>query len=91
MSTKERLAQALKAENAPEWMVRNAERGHYDDFESELDTPIVQLVRDCQICALKEFEKRVKDGEFDASKEESDAWFEREGKHLFKKENGKWN
>jgi len=82
MKTKERLTQALAESSAPEWMIKNAINGQYDDFESQHPTPISLLVADCRANGLDAIAARAIDGDFDASKEESDAWFESEGKDL---------
>lgn len=82
MTTKDRLAQALREAHAPDDMVLKAVGGYYDDYESPLATPIMQLARDCNEHRLWHLEKRVKAGEFDGTREESEAWYEREGKHL---------
>lgn len=82
MSTKERLARELETNNAPDWMIENARNGQYDDFESLSPTPIVQLVRDCTRAGLGSLAERAKEGEFDATKEEANAWYEHEGKDL---------
>lgn len=81
-STKERLAEALTQASAPAAMIQRARHGDYDDYESELGTPIVQLVRDCQAAGLPALAQRAINGEFDGTKEEADAWFAREGRHL---------
>lgn len=83
MTTKERLAAALIEANAPQSMVQKARVGYYDDFESTIATPIVALVHDCRAAGLNDLAARAVGGDFDASKEESEAWFEREGKELF--------
>ncbi len=82
MSTKERLAAELEKANAPKEMIHAARAGSYDDFESNSATPIVDLVHDCQQFGLHEFAQRAMNGEFDATKEEAEAWYEREGKDL---------
>ena len=82
MSTKERLAKALSDANAPEWMVKNARNGQYDDFESSVPNPIMTLVNDCRGAGLESIAKQAINGDFDATKEESDAWYEREGKEV---------
>ena len=82
--TSERLAQVLHAEGLFH-METKARYGYYDDFKSPLETPIVQLVRDLQAAGKDALAKRAMDGEFDATKEESEAWFAREGKNLLKK------
>jgi hypothetical protein len=79
-STKQRLAEALKQANAPLAMYENALRGVYDDYESENDLPIHELVRDARMFGLHDIAKRAMDGEFDGTKEEAEAWFE--GKRL---------
>ena len=82
MSTKNRLAQALREARAPSQMIDRALLGEYDDFESNSATPIMRLVRDCQVNGLNDLAKRAMDGEFDATKEEAEAWFKREGRNL---------
>lgn len=84
MKTKEKLAKDLKEANAPKWMVNNAESGYYDDFESDIAMPIVQLVNDCHNNGLEDIETKAKNGDYDSTKEESEAWFNREGKDLLK-------
>lgn len=82
MKTKEKLASALTVANAPLAMIEDALKGKYDDFESDSPTPIVDLVKDCKMFGLEDMAKRAMNGEFDGTKEESQAWFEREGKDL---------
>lgn len=82
MKTKEKLAKALNDANAPDWIIKNAQNGHYDDFESQVANPIMTLVNDCRSANLESIAQRAMDGEFDATKEESDAWYEREGKDI---------
>ena len=81
-STKERLVEALRWAGAPQDMVQKAGQGYYDDYESEIATPIIQLVKDCHAAGLPALAQRAINGEFDGSREEADAWFAREGKHL---------
>lgn len=80
MKTTEKLAIALRDVGAPPEMITHAERGYYDDFQSELPSPIVQLVNDCRKNGLDD----IANGDFDATQEESEAWFQREGKDLLK-------
>ena len=84
MSTKENLTTALTEANAPDWLIKNASNGHYDDFESEITSPITTLVDDCRRAGLNEIAKRAINGEFDATAEESEAWIQCEGKEIFK-------
>ena len=82
-----KLARALsEIPGVPEAMIDRARTGYYHDYLSPLATPEVQLVADLRELAarpatprnsrslLREMAKRVFGGEFDASKEESDAW-----------------
>lgn len=82
MSTKDRLADDLHAANAPADMVIRARSGHYDDYDSPLATPIVALVKDCRRHGLYRIARLAKEGHYDATKEESEAWYGREGKRL---------
>jgi hypothetical protein len=82
-----KLARALKAiPGVPPEMIARARDGYYHDFLSPLDLPEVQLVADLRELAdraatprnsrplLRALAKAVIDGQFDASKEESDEW-----------------
>jgi hypothetical protein len=80
MSTKAKLAKALSDAHAPPWMIKKAIDGGYDDFESESATPIMDLVNDLtqhgfDSPALTKVADDAKAGTFDATKEESDAWW----------------
>jgi hypothetical protein len=79
--TKMRLARVLR-EYGLHQLAEQAEFGRYDDFESESATPIFDLVRDLRARGFAKLAKRAMNGEWDATKEESDAWMEREGKRL---------
>lgn len=82
-----KLAEALKQEGAPKWMIVNAQSGLYDDFKSVLAMPLHQLVNDAREAGLSEsFVGRViNDGEFDAQEWESDDWEKsEEGQAIFK-------
>jgi hypothetical protein len=82
-----KLAQALSAiPGVPREMIQRAVDGYYHDYLSPLAFPEMQLVADLRELAsapatprdsrplLREMSQRVIDGEFDATKEESDAW-----------------
>lgn len=73
MTTADNLAEALAEANAPVTMVAKARRGYYD-YRSPLAFPILQLVTDCREAGLTIIANRAINGEFDATKEESDAW-----------------
>jgi hypothetical protein len=85
-----KLARALRAVPDPgvaESMIARAERGYYHDYLSPLALPELALVAELRAIAnhpsrngtrsrlvLLDIAQRVIDGEFDASKAESDAW-----------------
>jgi len=68
------LAGELQAAGAPLGMIAKARAGYYDDYKSPLATPIMQLVRDLSAAGLPELMARATRGDFDANKEEADAW-----------------
>lgn len=74
--TKDILAAALTEAGLTE-MAAKAATGYYHDFLSPLDFPELTLAADLArvgtVEAL-ELRNRVIDGDFDASKEESEAW-----------------
>lgn len=86
--TKDMLAAALRAADLPA-MADQAATGFYHDFLSPLDIPEMQLLHDLAKVgtpAAIALRNRVMDGEFDASKEESDAWAASpEGQATFRK------
>lgn len=97
MNSKEKLAQALEealvkykgetviADNITRRinkMIILAKDGYYSDYDSPLTTPCIQLVKDLDALGLTELSAKARDGEFDATEEESDAWYEREGRKL---------
>lgn len=81
--TKEKLAQVLHAEGMFE-MEKAARAGRYDDFEGESATPIVDLVNDLVAAGRRDLAKRAQQGEWDGTKEEGEAWYQREGKDLLR-------
>lgn len=85
--TKVRLAEAMsEIRGMPPFMLQRAIDGYYHDFESPLPFPEMQLVSDLRGMAslpttgpkakqaLNALARRVINGEFDASRAESDAW-----------------
>lgn len=82
MSTKEKLVAALTEAGAPESVINKARVGYYDDFESTIATPIMSLVSDLQAAGLNELAARAMNGDFDSTKEEAEAWYQREGKDV---------
>lgn len=76
MHTKEKLAQVLEAAEVPSTLVRNARMGTYDDYESPLEMPKHQLIRDLGRAGYPDLVLRVQQGEFDNTQAEGDAWLE---------------
>jgi hypothetical protein len=85
--TTAKLARALEAiPGVPAEMIERARTGFYHDFLSPLDFPEIQLVTDLRELAdrpatprnsrplLRALAEAVKNGEYDASKAESDEW-----------------
>jgi hypothetical protein len=72
--TAEYLAAALRSAGAPDDMIDKARDGYYDDYRSPLATPITQLVGDAVSFGLAEIAERARRGDFDATREEADAW-----------------
>jgi hypothetical protein len=82
MHTKDMLAAALR-EVGLDRMAERAATGHYHDYLSPLDFPELTLLDELTAEAGRRLEtkgaimalrRRVMSGEFDATKEESDAW-----------------
>lgn len=83
MHTKDKLAAELNKAGLGK-MALLAAQGYYHDFLSPLATPCLQLAADLAAAGTPEalaLRARHLNGEFDASKEEGDEWFEREGRH----------
>ena len=72
--TTERLAKALAAAGAPFDMIQKAKDGYYDDYKSSIAMPEVQLLTDARALGLDTIGQGVLNGEWDATKEESDEW-----------------
>lgn len=83
MSTKEKLAKAMEDAGCPESLIARARGGEFDDFESPSATPIIRLVRALSELGYTPLATRAMNGEFDATREEAEAWYEREGKEIF--------
>jgi hypothetical protein len=79
--TSQKIADALSAEAvAPEHeerrqiMIRGALMDHYHDMFGHGPTPITELHSHCMAIGLTALAARVRDGEFDPTPEESEAW-----------------
>lgn len=76
MHTKDILADELRKAGLKK-MADKAAAGHYHDFLSHLPDPAMQLLKDltkADTPAAKSLKARHMNGEFDATKEESDEW-----------------
>jgi hypothetical protein len=73
-ATARKLARILGKAGCPPEMVRRAREGYYDDFRSELTYPITQLFKDLIEAGQPELADRAKQGEFDGTREEAQAW-----------------
>ena len=83
MRTREKLAAELRKvaaiaspENAAKYetFAKRAETGEFDDYADTYVCPITQLHGELSAAGFTKFAARVADGEFDATKEESDEW-----------------
>lgn len=83
MHTKDKLAAELHKAGLHDMAMR-AGQGYYHDYLSPLATPCIQLAADLAAVgtpAAMALRERHLEGEFDASREEGEEWFQREGKH----------
>lgn len=83
MRTRDRLAAELRkvatvasADNAAKYeaFAKRAETGEFDDYADTYVCPITQLHSELTAAGFTKFAARVANGEFDATKEESDEW-----------------
>lgn len=83
MKTREKLASELRAvaakaspDNAAKYeaFAKRAETGEFDDYADTYACPITQLYSELTASGFTKFAARVANGEFDATKEESDEW-----------------
>jgi hypothetical protein len=57
-----------------EAFAKRAETGEFDDYAETYVCPITQLFQELTAAGFSKFAARVANGEFDATKEESDEW-----------------
>lgn len=83
MRTRDKLAAEIRkisaiapAPNAARYeaFAKRAETGEFDDYADTYVCPITQLYSELTAAGFTKFAARVADGEFDATKEESDEW-----------------
>ncbi len=67
---------AATPENAAKYeaFAKRAETGEFDDYADTYVCPITQLHNELYAAGFRKFAERVANGEFDATKEESDEW-----------------
>lgn len=76
-ATADRLATAIReiaTEDRHHRLAERAERGEFADYADTHVCPITELHRLCRQYGLHALADRVANGDFDASKEESDEW-----------------
>lgn len=86
--TRTRLAQAIQraayAKRGARWSLRVwwliilAWAGYYDEYDSEIATPILNLVYALRAVGFTALAERALEGEFDANENEVLAWMRRE-------------
>jgi hypothetical protein len=76
------LVEDLQAAKAPQFMLRKARDGQYNDYLSESPHPIIDLVRDATIWNLRQIAEQARAGKYDGTRAESEAWFQREGRDM---------
>lgn len=82
MRTRDKLAAELRKVGAVsaqhsaqyEAFAKRAETGEFDDYADTYVCPITQLHSELSAAGFTKFAARVANGEFDATKEESDEW-----------------
>lgn len=83
MRTRDKLAAELRAVAAKasqanavkyEAFAKRAETGEFDDYADTYVCPVTQLYSELTAAGFIRFAARVANGEFDATKEESDEW-----------------
>jgi len=79
MKTKEKLVIDLLNAQAPVTMIEAARDGAYDDCETDSATPINDLINDALSAGLGVIVAGALRGDYDATREEWDEWFKREG------------
>jgi hypothetical protein len=71
-----RIAEQASPTNADQYeaFAKRAETGEFDDYADTYVCPITQLYSELKSAGFIKFAARVANGEFDATKEESDEW-----------------
>ena len=71
-----KIAAVAKPDKAAKYeaFAKRAETGEFDDYADTYACPITQLHAELSRAGFTKFAARVANGEFDATKEESDEW-----------------
>lgn len=71
-----KIAEMASPANAPKYaaFAKRAETGEFDDYADTYVCPITQLYSELLAAGFTKFASRVANGEFDATKAESDEW-----------------
>lgn len=71
-----KVAAQASAENAAKYeaFAKRAETGEFDDYAGTYACPVTQLYAELTAAGFTKFAARVANGEFDATKAESDEW-----------------
>lgn len=84
-STKKLVAELEKCNlQGIDKIIDRAKKNYYHDYKSSLTAPQVQLYEDLMQIGAVEIANKVMQGEFDATRIESDEWMQSEGKDLLK-------
>lgn len=72
-----KVAERASPENAAKYesFAKRAETGEFDDYADTYDCPVTQLHNELVAAGFTKFASRVANGEFDATREESDEWW----------------
>lgn len=74
MRSTDKLVIALETFRASPEFIARARADYYHDYKGQHACPITQLVADARKAGLPEIASRAINGDFDATKEESDEW-----------------
>ena len=84
LSSKERLVEALREDQAPIWIINAAREGHFDDFDTWSAHPIMDLIETCKANGLRDIAARAQEGEFNSTLQEARDWFKKNRGLIFK-------
>ncbi len=70
----DKLLAILKVLGAPADLLAEAQADAFHEYKSQSATPIIDLVRRCELCGLSEIAQLARNGAFDATQQEADEW-----------------